>query len=82
MVTLYELTIKYQHLVDIEDEVDPQTFSDTLDSIYDDITTKAENYARVDHQMSADIKQMKEEKERLTKKSALSKIISNIYEKN
>lgn len=55
MATLYELTGKYQQLLQIADDVNPQVFKDTLDSIKDSIDIKAINYAKVDRQLGADI---------------------------
>ena len=47
MATLYELTDKYQQLLELESEIDEQTFIDTLQSIDEAIEDKAENLAKV-----------------------------------
>lgn len=59
MATLYELKDNYKRLSDMEEEFDPALFHDTLDSIEGAINDKAENYAKVDANMSSDIEQLK-----------------------
>lgn len=68
MATLYELTGKYQQLLQIADEVDPEVFKDTLESIDGTIEDKAINYAKVDRQMGADIDDLKTEIKRITQR--------------
>lgn len=75
MATLYELTGKYQQLLQIADDVDPQVFKDTLDSITDVIDVKAINYAKVDRQLGADITEFKNEINRMTQR--LNSMINN-----
>ena len=75
MATLYELTGKYQQLLQIADDVDPQVFKDTLDSITDVIDVKAINYAKVDRQLGADITEFNNEINRMTQR--LNSMINN-----
>ncbi|QHJ83252.1 MAG: hypothetical protein [Bacteriophage sp.] len=75
MATLYELTGKYQQLLQIADDVDPRVFKDTLDSIKDSIDVKAINYAKVDRQLGADITEFKNEINRMTQR--LNSMINN-----
>ena len=66
---------KYQQLLQIADDVDPQVFKDTLDSITDVIDVKAINYAKVDRQLGADITEFKNEINRMTQR--LNSMINN-----
>lgn len=75
MATLYELTGKYQQLLQIADDVDPRVFKDTLESIKDSIDVKAINYAKVDRQLGADITEFKNEINRMTQR--LNSMINN-----
>lgn len=59
---------KYQQLLQIADDVDPQVFRDTLDSIKDSIDVKAINYAKVDRQLGDDITEFKNEINRMTQR--------------
>ena len=69
-LNLYQLTDQYQQLLDFLQSVDTndrenqQIFKDTLDSITDAIDVKAEGYAMVINQMKADLKMLKEERNR------------------
>ena len=80
MATLYELTGKYQQLLQIADDVNPQVFKDTLDSIKDSIDVKAINYAKVDHQLGADITEFKNEINRMTQRVNHSRLKSGACE--
>ena len=68
MPKLYELTGDYAKLVELEDDLDPTLFHDTLDSITDSIEDKAVGYAKVINQFTSDAKQLKAEEERLAKR--------------
>lgn len=74
MATLYELTGSYLKLLDYAEDTDPTLFHDTLDSIDGAIEDKAENYAKVDKELSKDEVALKEEAQRLT---ARANVISN-----
>jgi len=65
---LYELSQAYQNLLDMQDELDKQTFADTLESIQDEIEYKAENTAKMIRAMEAETKALKEEEERLARR--------------
>lgn len=68
MKPLYALTDDYQRVLDLAEELDPQVLQDTLDSIKEEIDSKAENIAIVRNQMQNDIAFTKQEIERLTKR--------------
>ena len=67
-MTLYELTNDYMMLLEMAEDpdTDPQAFADTLDGIEGAIEDKADGYARVIRQLTADAEALKEETERLT----------------
>ncbi|HDV6592223.1 TPA: siphovirus Gp157 family protein [Listeria monocytogenes] len=47
MTTLYSIQEKYQQLLNLAEQIDPETLKDTLESIEDELETKAENVAFV-----------------------------------
>lgn len=67
-MNLFELTGKYKELLDMEEEMDPTLFHDTLDSITDAIEDKAVGYASVIQQFKADSKALSDEIKRLTER--------------
>lgn len=76
MNTLYELTEKYQHVLDLAEQLDAEVLKDTLDSIDDAIEVKVENTAKVLKEMdgqtlaiSAEIKRLQERKATLENNS-------------
>ena len=79
MSTLYDLTNQYQQLLELESEIDEQTFIDTLQSIDEAIEDKAENLAKVIKEMEATITTIANEVNRLqSKKQALNNRVSNL----
>ena len=79
MSTLYELTNQYQQLLELESEIDEQTFIDTLQSIDEAIEDKAENLAKVIKEMEATITTIANEVSRLqSKKQAVANRVSNL----
>ena len=79
MATLYELTDKYQQLLELESEIDEQTFIDTLQSIDEAIEDKAENLAKVIKEMEATIATIANEVNRLqSKKQVVANRVSNL----
>lgn len=62
---LYELTDDYLRLMEMAEELDPETFRDTLESINEAIEEKIENTAYLVRNLEADIKVLKEEEKRL-----------------
>ena len=58
---LYDLTGKYKQLMDMEEDLDPTLFHDTLDSIDDAIEEKAINYGRIIKMLNADSKTIDDE---------------------
>lgn len=58
---LYDLTGKYKQLMDMEEDLDPTLFHDTLDSIDDAIEEKAVNYGRIIKMLNADSKTLDDE---------------------
>ena len=67
---LYELTGQYLELEEIaaNGEIDEQTFVDTMESITEDIKSKADGYARVIRNLEANVEAYKNEEERLYSK--------------
>ncbi|EHP7830968.1 hypothetical protein A4Q21_06155 [Listeria monocytogenes] len=47
MTTLYSIQDKYQQLLNLAEQLDPELLKDTLESIDDELETKAENVAFV-----------------------------------
>ncbi|EAD3175126.1 TPA: siphovirus Gp157 family protein [Listeria monocytogenes] len=47
MTTLYSIQEKYQQLLNLAEQLDPELLKDTLESIDDELETKAENVAFV-----------------------------------
>ncbi|HEM1138193.1 TPA: siphovirus Gp157 family protein, partial [Listeria monocytogenes] len=47
MSTLYSIQGKYQQLLNLAEQLDPELLKDTLESIDDELETKAENVAFV-----------------------------------
>ena len=68
MESLYELTGDYKRLEELEEELDPEVFQDTLDSIEDAIENKAQGYAAVIKQFKADVKMLRDEEKRLAER--------------
>jgi hypothetical protein len=67
MSTLYELTenmIKLQQMFAV-DEIDEDTFRDTMDSLQMDVVDKADGYSRVIRNMDATVAAIKAEEDRL-----------------
>lgn len=57
MSTLYEITGDYLRLLEMleeEEELDPQAFADTLESIEGEFEIKADNYARIIKELMAE----------------------------
>ena len=54
MATLYELTDRYKQLLTLAEELDEDVFKDTLESMDDEIETKADSYAIIDKKLQAD----------------------------
>ena len=79
MSTLYELTDQYQQLLELESEIDEQTFIDTLQSIDEAIEDKAENLAKVIKEMEATITTIANEVNRFqSKKQVVANRVSNL----
>lgn len=65
---LYELTDDYLRLMEMAEELDPETFRDTLESIQESIEDKVENTAKVIKSIEADVQAIKEEEKRLAER--------------
>ena len=68
MVSLYELTEEYLRLLEMAEdpEVDEEVLADTLEGLGGEIEIKADGYAKVIRQLTADIEGLKAEIDRLT----------------
>jgi predicted nuclease with TOPRIM domain len=76
---LYELTDNYMQLVEMADQLDEETFRNTLESIQDSIEDKVENTAKVIKSIEADVQAIKEEEKRLKeRRQSLETKIDNI----
>lgn len=76
---LYELTDNYMQLVELADQLDEETFRNTLESIQDSIEDKVENTAKVIKSIEADVLAIKEEEKRLKeRRQSLETKIDNI----
>lgn len=66
-MTLYELTADYANLLELAEDpdIDEQAFLDTLEGIEGAIEDKADGYARVIRQLTADAEALKAETDRL-----------------
>lgn len=85
MATLYELKEKYRQLIDLEEDLDPTLFRDTLESIEDVIEDKAVNYVTLIKKFKKEIEMFKEEENILAKRrkaieSKVSILKDNLYE--
>lgn len=79
MSTLYELTNQYQQLLELESEIDEQTFIDTLQSIDEAIEDKAENLAKVIKEIESTVSVITNEISRLqSKKQTLNNRVANL----
>lgn len=72
MNTLYELTDAYKQLLELESELDGETFADTLESIDEAIEGKAENLAKVIKQLEATATMFDTEAKRLQNKKQIA----------
>lgn len=67
---LYELTERYEEVTSLlyDGETDEQTILDTLESIEGEIEDKADNYARIIKNLSAEAEMVKAEADRLDRR--------------
>lgn len=80
-MNLFELTQKYQNVLEIAEQLDEETLKDTLDSIDDAINVKIENTAYVIKSLESNITVIDEEIKRLSAmKSAQTNNIRNLKE--
>lgn len=70
MATLYELTGDFLQLRDMlyDDDADPQAVADTMEGIGGEIEEKADGYAKIIRQLSADADTLKTEIARMTER--------------
>lgn len=69
MSTLYEITGDYMRLLEMfeeDEEIDEQTFKDTLESIEGEFEDKADNYAKIIRELNAESEKFKAEIKRMT----------------
>lgn len=68
MESLYQLTDEYMQLLDMAEDpdVEPDVLKDTMDAIGGEIEMKADGYAKVIHQLTADADSIGKEIDRLT----------------
>lgn len=71
MSTLYEITGDYMRLLEMfeeDEDIDEQTFKDTLESIDGDFEDKADNYARIIRELHAESEKYAAEVVRMQKR--------------
>lgn len=78
---LYELTANYNQLLEMAEELDFETFRDTLESVQEAIEDKAENVAKLIKCLEVDAKAIKEEEQRLSdRRRTIENRITNVKE--
>lgn len=68
IATLYSIQGKYQQLLNLAEELDPELLKDTLESIDDELETKAENVAFVIKELEGQSLILEKETKRLTER--------------
>ncbi|EHL5881595.1 TPA: siphovirus Gp157 family protein [Listeria monocytogenes] len=68
MSTLYSIQGKYQQLLNLAEQLDPELLKDTLESIDDELETKAENVAFVIKELEGQSLVLETETKRLAKR--------------
>ena len=83
-MTLYELTDDYRNLLEMAQnpDIDGQAIKDTLEAIQGDIEEKADGYAKVIKELSADTDKITAEIKRLTdRKNTIQNSIADMKQK-
>ncbi|HEM2439482.1 TPA: siphovirus Gp157 family protein, partial [Listeria monocytogenes] len=68
MSTLYSIQGKYQQLLNLAEQLDPELLKDTLESIDDELETKAENVAFVIKELEGQSLILEKETKRLAER--------------
>ncbi|EAD2769353.1 siphovirus Gp157 family protein [Listeria monocytogenes] len=68
MATLYSIQGKYQQLLNLAEQLDPELLKDTLESIDDELETKAENVAFVIKELEGQSLILEKETKRLVER--------------
>ena len=80
-MNLFNLTGDYLRVLELSDQLDEQTFQDTLESIQEPIEVKMANYVKLIKAINADVEAIKKEEERLKKlKDSKNKTVSKLKE--
>ncbi|MDH4577120.1 siphovirus Gp157 family protein [Listeria innocua] len=69
MTTLYSIQEKYQQLLNLAEQLDPEALKDTLESIDDELETKAENVAFVIKELEGQALVLETEIKRLSERT-------------
>lgn len=81
MATLYELSDRYQNLLEIAEMLDQDQLEEALSSVDDEIENKADGYAKVIKELESQESAIKEEIKRLSeRKSAIGNNIQRMKE--
>lgn len=76
---LYELSQSYNQLLEMAEELDQETFLDTLESIQEEMDVKIENTAKLIRSLQGDIEAIKVEEKRLAdRRKAMENKIESI----
>lgn len=81
MSSIYEITADYLRIMSMmeDPELDPQTLADTMEAVEGELEVKAENYAKVIANLTADLNAIKVEIDRLTeRKKTIENNIKNM----
>ncbi|EAC4667365.1 siphovirus Gp157 family protein [Listeria monocytogenes] len=68
MTTLYSIQEKYQQLLNLAEQLDPETLKDTLESIDDELETKAENVSFIIKELEGQSLILEKETKRLAER--------------
>lgn len=65
MATLYELSERYQNILEVAEMLDPEQLEEALKGIDDEIENKADGYAKVIQELNGKVDVLKKEEKRL-----------------
>ena len=66
MATLYELSERYQNILEVAEMLDPEQLEEALSGLDDEIENKADGYAKVIQELHGKVDVLKKEEKRLS----------------